>query len=136
MHLLHKSTQKATPVLPQFAAQKKRAKLRELMRRESQIGATLFGVVPKGHKRDFFCLDERTWIWTEQWFDTTTKTEKMMQVQYEFQSRGVLKTVDGVAVGFLQVEELARLLEAMHTYQQRVTTEIYHQQPVPVTAFS
>lgn len=122
---------KPTPVLPQLSSQRKKAKLRDLIRRESQIGGTVFGVVPKGHVRDFFCLDERTWVWTEQWFDTTEKTEKMMQVQYEFQSRGVLKTVDGVAVGFVKANELARLLEAIYTYQQQVASEIYYQQPAP-----
>jgi hypothetical protein len=119
-----------TPVLPQFTAQKKRAKLRELMRRESQIGATLFGPIPSGHQRDFFCLDARTWVWIEQWYDHEAKSAKMMQVQYEFQTRGVLKSVDGVAVGFVQADELARLLKAIYTYQQKVHQEIY-QYPAP-----
>jgi hypothetical protein len=123
--LLKNSQQQSTVVLPQFAAQRKRTKIRELIRRESKIGATLFGVVPKGHQRDFFCLDERTWVWAEQWFDVETKAEKSMHVQYEFQTRGVLKTVDGVAVGFVQKDELARLLEAICTYQKRVSQEVY-----------
>lgn len=122
--------QKAAPVLPQFAAQKKRAKIRELIRRESKIGATVFGVIPKGHQRDFFCLDARTWVWIEQWFDHEAKTEKSMHVQYEFQPRGVLKTVDGIAVGFVQAAELAHLLEAIYTYERRVYQEVY-QQPAP-----
>ena len=129
--MLRKSTaQKATPVLPHLAGQKKRARIRELMRRESKIGATVFGPVPQGHQRDFFCFDARTWVWAEQWYDHHTKTQKSMQVQYEFQSRGVLKTVDGVAVGFVKAEELAHLLEAIYTYQQRVHQEVY-QQPAP-----
>lgn len=121
---LHSS---ATPMLPQLAAQKKLTKLRQLMRRESQIGATLFGPVPAGHQRDFFCLDERTWVWAERWFDAHERVEKSMQVQYEFQSRGVLKRVDGVAVGFVKGSELARLLEAIYTYHHRVKQEIYQQ---------
>lgn len=106
------------------------ARLRDLMRRESQIGGKLFGVVPKGHSRHFFCLDERTWVWSER----SDKADSMQQVLYEFQSRGVLKTVDGVAVGFTKAGELARVLEAIHLYQQQVSSEIYHSTPLTTQA--
>jgi hypothetical protein len=33
---------------------------RELIQLESEIGAKLFGPVPQGFRREFFCLDENT----------------------------------------------------------------------------
>ena len=45
----------------------KRMTERELIQLESEIGAQLFGEIPKGHRREFFCLDEKTWIWYEEW---------------------------------------------------------------------
>ena len=43
----------------------KRYTERELITLESEIGAELFGPVEKGRHREFFCLDEKTWIWHE-----------------------------------------------------------------------
>ena len=48
---------------------------RELLTLESEIGGKLFGPVPAGHRREFFCLDEKTWIWYEEWRDETKKLQ-------------------------------------------------------------
>ena len=42
---------------------------RDLIRMESKIGATVFGPVPANHRREFFCLDEHTWVWYEEYFE-------------------------------------------------------------------
>jgi len=109
--------------------QKMALKERELIRKEAQVGATVFGSVPAGHHREFFCLDRHTWVWFEEWYDPTTKKEQQMQVRYEFQPRGVLKTVDGVHCGYVTGEELTRLLTAMRTYHDRVASEVYGLNP-------
>lgn len=101
------------------------SKERELIRKEAQVGGSVFGQVPKGHRRDFFCLDRSTWVWFEEWYDVNTKTNKTMQVRYEFQDRGVLKTVDGVHLGFVEGQELTRLLEAIRSYHDKVAKEVY-----------
>ncbi len=36
---------------------------RDLLRHEAKIGGELFGPLPQGGRREFFCLDEYTWIW-------------------------------------------------------------------------
>ena len=102
---------------------------RDLIRREAKIGATLFGSIPAGHNREFFCFDRSTWIWSEQWYDETSKSHKSMNVRYEFQPRGVLKIVDNIPRGYVEGKELAYLLEAIYNYHERVTTEIYGLQP-------
>lgn len=112
---------KSRSVSPQRLASKER----ELIRKEAQVGASVFGQVPKGHHREFFCLDRSTWVWFEEWYDVNYKTNKNMQVRYEFQDRGVLKTVDGVHLGYVEGQELSRLLEAIRSYHDKVAVEVY-----------
>jgi hypothetical protein len=100
-------------------------KERELIKRESQVGSTLFGAVPKGHSRDFFCLDQSTWVWHEQWIANDGKTSCNLQIRYEFQPRGVLKTVDGVHSGYINGQELTDLISAIQQYHKRVASEVY-----------
>ncbi len=114
---------KKQTITPQKLAQKER----ELIKQEAKIGATLFGSVPTGHHREFFCLDRRTWIWFEEWYDVVAKTNCQTQVRYEFQPRGVLKTVDGVNIGFVEGQELTNLLHAIQQYHDRVAVEVYGQ---------
>jgi hypothetical protein len=57
---------------------------RELLQLESEIGAKLFGEVPAGHRREFFCLDEKTWIWHEEWIDPKTKNTSRRQHDMKF----------------------------------------------------
>lgn len=116
---------KRRTVTPQKLAQKER----ELIKREAEVGAKLFGAIPMGHHREFFCLDRRTWIWFEEWYDVQTKTTQQMQVRYEFQPRGVLKTVDGVNCGYVEGQELTNLLTAIRQYHDLVATEVYGYTP-------
>lgn len=100
---------------------------RQLIRRESKIGAQLFGPVPAGRSREFFCLDERTWVWSESWYDTQTKQHQSQQVQYEFQDHGVLKLVNKVPHGYITGDELRHLVDAIQIYHDRVAVEVYGQ---------
>ncbi len=109
----------------QISAYKRAAQERELIKRESKVGATLFGPIPAGHQREFFCLGEHIWIWDEQWFDESVGAMAQMHVRYEFQRQGVLKTVDGVARGYITGPELTNLLKVIQTYDQRVAVEVY-----------
>jgi hypothetical protein len=46
-----------------------------------------------------------------------------MSTTYEFQSRGVLKTVNNIPRGFVEGPELTRLLNARQHYSEIVATE-------------
>lgn len=112
-----------------MTAHRRATQERELIRRESKIGATLFGPVPAGHTREFFCLDQHTWVWFEEWFNAETQHTEHMNVHYEIQPRGVLKTVNNVRYGYVSGPELAHLLEAIKTYHDRVAIEVYGYAP-------
>lgn len=100
---------------------------RELLRLESAIGAEIFGPLPKGHTRQFFCLDESTWIWHEAWKDKTGEHEAT--VRYEVHGDRVLKVQEGPRYDFIEGEELDRLLVATRVYYERVAREVYKREP-------
>lgn len=96
-----------------------------LIRRESRVGSSLFGQVPSGHHREFFCLDQDTWVWFEEWKDARTNQHMQMNVLYELQPRGILKVVNGEPRGYVEGQELVNLTNAMKTYARRISTEVY-----------
>lgn len=103
---------------------------RELIQLESEIGARLFGDVPKGHRREFFCLDEKTWIWYEEWNDPKTNKRQNMTVRYEIHSNGILKVQEGAKYSFIEGEELENFRTATTVYFEQVTREVYRLDPL------
>lgn len=101
---------------------------RQLINLESQIGAKLFGELPGGHRREFFCLDEHTWIWHEEWLDEHKKLQ-VMTTRYEIQDKGILKVQPGPRYTYLEGEELNNLLMATRLYYEQVAREVYHRDP-------
>lgn len=97
---------------------------RNLIRREAKIGGELFGPVPEGTKREFFCLDKHTWIWHEEWLDD--KGQKQIKTtRYDIRPTGILKAQDGRSYNLVTVEEAERLLEAAKVYERRIRDELY-----------
>jgi len=96
---------------------------RNLIRREAKIGGQLFGSVPSGGRREFFCLDEHTWVWHEEWTDKTGQ-RRMKNTRYDVRPNGIIKSNAGhyQKVG---LEEALNLQEAAHLYQQRVNAQLY-----------
>ncbi len=101
---------------------------RDLIKLESEIGAQLFGPLPKGRRREFFCLDEHTWIWHEEWIDETRK-HCVATTRYEIQDQGILKVQEGARYSYLEGQELKNLTAAINMYYERVAREIYHVDP-------
>lgn len=101
---------------------------RDLLRRESKIGSELFGPIPKGHRREFFCLDESTWIWHEEWKDEKG-VERQSTTRYEVHPNGILKVTDGPRYQFIEGEELDNLVAATRLYYEKVAREIYSRDP-------
>jgi len=103
-------------------AQRKADLYRNLIRHEAAIGGQLFGEVPTGHRREFFCLDKQTWIWHEEWTDkdgphvTTTR--------YDVRPDGILKSQNGQYQP-VSPAEATHLYEAAKLYEQRTDAELY-----------
>ncbi len=92
---------------------------RELIRREAEIGRGVFGPVPKGTKREFFCLDRDTWIWQE------TANGRMRTTKYKVKKAEIIKSVDGSQYERVSLEEAQRFAAATKTYNERVKRELY-----------
>lgn len=101
---------------------------RELIDRESRIGRQLFGPIPKGHRREFFCLDDHTWIWYEEWVDANGQRQ-FLNTRYEIRNNGVLKIQGDRHYVFIGEEETKNLLRAMRLYYQYVMAHIYNVSP-------
>ena len=101
---------------------------RELIQLESQIGAELFGPVPKGTRREFFNVDAKNWIWHEEWVNARGVLQTMT-TRYEIQPKGILKVRVGEPYAFIEGEELRNLSLAVQTYYERSMREIYKVEP-------
>lgn len=95
---------------------------RNLIKHEAKIGGQLFGEVPEGRRREFFCLDENTWVWHEEWqVNGQTNT---MTTRYEIRSNGIYKVQHGHYKPVSDAEA-RKLIAAAKTYYQRVMNEVY-----------
>jgi hypothetical protein len=92
------------------------------MRVAAKIGGELFGVVPEGHRREFFCLDERTWIWHEEWLDASGQRH-IVTTRYDVRPDGVLKSQGGQTYQRLTKAEARNLYRATELYYERVKAE-------------
>ncbi len=102
---------------------------RDLIRVESEIGRELFGAVPVGHRREFFCLDKHTWVWHEEWKNAVTGKPHILTTRYEVHPNGILKVQEGQPYSFVEGQELQHLTTATHLYYERVTREVYKRDP-------
>ncbi|HET9174662.1 MAG TPA: hypothetical protein VFN56_05310 [Candidatus Saccharimonadales bacterium] len=107
--------------------QKRADHYRQLIREEAKIGSQLFGPVPAGHRREFFCLDEHTWIWHEEWRDEQDQFQALT-TRYDVRPNGILKAQGSQPYQPLSAEEAANLYEAVQLYEARVL-DFYRQQP-------
>jgi len=98
---------------------------RELISKESKIGRTMFGPIPRGHQREFFCLDEHTWIWYESWTDKATSRRMERTTRYEIHPNCVLKIQDGEPYKEVTGEELYNLVLATRQYFATVADKVY-----------
>lgn len=100
---------------------------RNLIRKEAVIGGTLFGPIPSGHRREFFCLDEHTWVWHEEWVDKAG-TRKVRNTHYSVRPSGVVKIhSDSSTYQALSPSEAKNFHEAVRQYYKKVTQALYSQ---------
>lgn len=113
-----------TPQDKQQAAEQRRAELyKSLIHYEAKIGGEVFGPIPEGYRREFFCLDERTWVWHEEWTDESGR-RKVMTTRYDVRPNGVFKSQGTNSYQPLSAEEARHLYDAATLYYQRVMPEL------------
>ena len=108
----------------QAKAKKKADDYRNLIRQEAIIGGKLFGPIKPGHRREFFCLDERTWVWHEEWTDAA-KVKHIQTTRYDVRPDGIVKCQNNGPYMKTSLTEANHLLQAAELYQKRVSEELY-----------
>ncbi len=136
MSLISKAIELITGTPPKDKRPLKQLTERQLIELESEIGKTLFGPIPEGHTRDFFCLDQNTWVWHETWTDDGGQ-KRMSTTRYEVHPNGILKAQDGKVYKYIEGEELKNLTIAVRLYYEQIMRSVYKRDPVtgePLTA--
>jgi hypothetical protein len=110
--------------IAQKRAEKWAREYRDLISQEAAIGGLLFGPVPKGGRREFFCLDPNTWVWHEEWTDQNGKRHAVT-TRYDVRPKGVYKAQDGQPYQPLVGQEASYFFQATKLYNKRVKAELY-----------
>lgn len=106
----------------QKVSDKRAAHYRDLIRRQAKLGGQLFGPIPKGHRREFFCLDEHTWVWYEEWVDASGKRQSKT-TRYDVRPNGVIKAQEGSPSQYIGSAEAHNLYQAAELYKQRIEAD-------------
>lgn len=105
-------------------AQRRAQQYRDIIRREAVIGGQLFGPIPPNGRREFFCLDEHTWVWHEEWIDASGK-HHAVTTRYDVRPQGIFKAQDGQPYRPLNRQEAQFLRQAALLYNEKVRTAVY-----------
>ena len=97
---------------------------RNLIRQEAKLGGQLFGPVPVGGRREFFCLDENTWVWHEEWTDQGG-LHHAVTTRYDVRPNGILKAQDKRPYQYIGYDEAKRFYQAVSLYNQQVDAHLY-----------
>lgn len=104
--------------------QRRAQRYRDLIRREATIGGQLFGPIPVNGRREFFCLDEHTWVWHEEWTDQQGQ-HHAITTRYDVRPHGVFKAQDGQPYRPVTKEEARHLRQAAILYNKKVRAAVY-----------
>lgn len=106
-------------ILPKDPKEERAELHREVLREAARIGGTVFGPIPEGTRREFFCLDERTWVWHEEWTDASN-IRHARTTRYDVRPQGIFKAQDGQPYQPIGKAEAERLYYAVDAYNQAV----------------
>jgi hypothetical protein len=96
--------------------------MRALIKWEAEIGGDLFGSVQQGGRREFFCLDENTWVWHEEWDDQ--QGHHVVTTRYDVRPTGIVKSQGANNYQALTREEATNLYYAIDQYCQKILPEL------------
>ncbi len=103
---------------------------RELLDKESKIGADIFGEIPAGNRREFFYHD-KTWIWYEEAINPQTGKLQPTTVRFEIQGDRVLKSFEGLRYVYIDDQEKKNFIVATGEYARRIQNEIPEYEALP-----
>lgn len=90
---------------------------------EAKIGASIFGPVPKNHKRAFLYLEDNIWLWRDEWLDKKG-IRHIQESKYFVMPNGLKKVTNGVKIK-VGHHEAINFFKATEIYFKRVSKEVY-----------
>lgn len=106
-------------IVPKSLEQQQLEAHREILHQSAKLGGTVFGPIPKGVRREFFCLDPHTWVWHEEWTDEK-KVHHARTTRYDIRPHGIFKAQDGMQYQPVGREEAMNLYYAVDAYTKTV----------------
>ncbi|MEO6761520.1 MAG: hypothetical protein ABI220_04060 [Candidatus Saccharimonadales bacterium] len=110
-------------IMPPNPELRRAEQYRNVIRHFARQGGEVFGPIPAGRRREFFCLDEHTWVWHEEWTDENS-IRRAVTTRYDVRPNGILKAQDGQPYQPLSGDETRRLLGAARQYRQLVANQV------------
>jgi hypothetical protein len=96
---------------------------RRVIRQEAEIGGRLFGPVMPGARREFFCLDDHTWIWHEEWRGDDGESHSVM-TRYDVRDDGIGKAQESRKYSYVGSAEARRLYYAIDSYNKAIDAQM------------
>lgn len=90
---------------------------RTLLKLESSFGKKIFGKIPNGSTREFFCLDEKTWVWSER------SSSQHQMTRYILRANDIIKTTNNQDYKLVSKEEAQNLIQAIKEYVKIMRNE-------------
>jgi len=107
----------------QKAEQRRINAQRSLLRYGARLGGDVFGPIPEGHRREFFCLDRHTWVWHEEWTDENGQRQ-VVTTRYDIRPNGILKSQGSHSYQRLTTQEVRNLFQAARLYYEKFGSEL------------
>lgn len=105
------------PKLPLRHREDRQAELfKRAMHKQAVMGGKLFGPIPEGRRREFFCLDERTWVWHEEWHDEDS-VHHAVTTRYDIRPQGIVKSQGTNTYQLVRGAELTNFYRATTMYR-------------------
>lgn len=100
-----------------------RSKILDYTKQERELTRQLFGELGVGRRRDFFCQDEGTWVWYEEWREGSHR--RYMTTKYFIADDQISKTLNGGDKQPLEAEEMKNFVQAVIKYNSIVQSQLY-----------
>ena len=110
-------------IMKQSGEQRRINAQRSLLHHLARLGGTVFGSVPSGVRREFFCLDPHTWVWHEEWTDQNGQ-HQAMTTRYDVRPGSILKSQGVHSYQRLTTQEEQNFRQAAKIYIRSSRTEL------------
>ncbi|MBI4100912.1 hypothetical protein HY441_00360 [Candidatus Microgenomates bacterium] len=96
----------------------------KLMQQEMAIGSQLFGPIPQNRERQFYYLNNQTWVWNETVADGSGR-KVTTTTQYQVLPDQIVKSQGGQTLSLTDAAEINNLFEAASWYYDLVAKRVY-----------